>query len=205
MLIYVLDHHPLVGEMISMLILRICPEARILTVDSLKKLNSLINKYETADFVFMEPQSVDCFGSTGIAHIAERLPNATIVAITHSDYIINLNETNNQHKGLYSIINKKDSVKNIFLTLKKLISTQSTELIQINPKIDIIKITKRHRQLLSFLDQGCTNQQIAERLGIKDHTVKVHFFRLFKILGVQNRLQALNKAKTNGWVPDPFF
>lgn len=205
MLIFVLDPHPLVGEMISMLILRIRPEARIIIVDSLKKLDGLMNKYETADFVFMEPQSVDCFGSTGIAHVVERLPDATIITITDCDTVMDAVDVKHQFRGSHHIISKKDNTKIICLKLEKILKTEKTEHFQDNKKINIIKISKRHRQLINCLDKGYTNQQISEKLGIKEQTVKVHFFRLYKLLGAHNRLQALNIAKVNGWISNSTF
>lgn len=205
MLIFILDRHPLVGEMISMLILRIRPEARIISVDSLKKLDRLIDKYETADFVFMEPQSVDCFGSTGIAHVVERLPNAAIIAITDSDTVMTAIDAKHQFRGPHYIVSKKDNTKSICLNLEEIFKIEKKEPPQVDKKIGIIKISKRHRQLINFLDQGYTNQQISEKLGIKENTVKIHFYRLYKLLGAHNRLQALNIAKVNGWISKSIF
>ena len=43
-------------------------------------------------------------------------------------------------------------------------------------------------------------RDIADKLSISEHTVKVHFWRLFRRLGVNSRTQALHFARTNGWV-----
>lgn len=61
--------------------------------------------------------------------------------------------------------------------------------------LQTVKLTRRMKQLLIFLQSGMTNQDIAQKVGISEHTVKVHFCRLFKRLGVNNRLQALHKAQ----------
>lgn len=53
-----------------------------------------------------------------------------------------------------------------------------------------IKLTKRMKQMLTMLDQGLTNGQIAEKIGISEHTVKVHMWRMFVRIGVENRGQA---------------
>jgi DNA-binding CsgD family transcriptional regulator len=54
-----------------------------------------------------------------------------------------------------------------------------------------IKLSKRQKQLLAMLDQGLSNREIAEKLDISEHTVKVHFWRLFTRIGVNSRGQAL--------------
>jgi ATP/maltotriose-dependent transcriptional regulator MalT len=55
-------------------------------------------------------------------------------------------------------------------------------------------------QLLILLQSGMANQAIAQKLGISEHTVKVHFCRLYERLGVNNRLQALHKAQLLGLI-----
>ena len=62
------------------------------------------------------------------------------------------------------------------------------------------KLSKRQKQLILMLDQGLSNKDIADKLSISEHTVKVHFWRLFRRLGVNSRTQALHFARTNGWL-----
>lgn len=66
-----------------------------------------------------------------------------------------------------------------------------------------IQLTRRQLQLLNLLETGKSNEEISKNLQITDHTVKVHFWRLFKRLGVKNRLQALHKAKQLGLIMQP--
>jgi DNA-binding CsgD family transcriptional regulator len=47
------------------------------------------------------------------------------------------------------------------------------------------KLSKRQKQLLKLLDDGLSNRDIAEQLGISEHTVKVHLWRLFRRLDVK--------------------
>lgn len=200
MLIFVLDPHPLVCEIISMLIRREVPEVNIINVNSLKRLNLLIDKYDGVDYVFIEPQSSDFFGAAGVEHITERLPNTTIIAITDSEALLDPTYPNLQYAGVRHIINKRNSIKTISAELRKIINPKNPILQEQSQKFDVIKISKRQIQMLNFLEHGYTNSQIAEKLGIRENTVKVHFFRLFKLLGVSNRLQALSLAKMHGFI-----
>lgn len=56
---------------------------------------------------------------------------------------------------------------------------------------DEIKLSKRQKQLFFFLADGLSNREIAEKLELSEHTVKVHFWRLFQRIGVNSRGQAL--------------
>jgi DNA-binding NarL/FixJ family response regulator len=62
------------------------------------------------------------------------------------------------------------------------------------------KLSKRQKQLIVMLSQGLSNRDIADQIGISEHTVKVHLWRLFRRLGVSSRIQALHFARTNGWL-----
>ncbi len=65
---------------------------------------------------------------------------------------------------------------------------------------DIIeKLTPRQREVLELLCYGSSNKVIADRLGISEHTVKVHVGAIMKKLGVNNRVQVahLVNAYTN--------
>lgn len=54
-----------------------------------------------------------------------------------------------------------------------------------------LKLTKRQKQLMSMLEQGLSNPEIAAQLALSEHTIKVHFGRLFKRINVKSRGQAL--------------
>ena len=53
-----------------------------------------------------------------------------------------------------------------------------------------MKLTKRQKQIMVFLDRGMTNEEIARELDICPPTVNVHMWRLCKKIGVKNRLAA---------------
>lgn len=58
-----------------------------------------------------------------------------------------------------------------------------------------IKLSRKERQLLTLLSQGCSNDVIASRLAISPHTVKTHFYNLYRKLQVRNRVQAATWAQ----------
>ena len=56
-------------------------------------------------------------------------------------------------------------------------------------------LTKREKQILRLTATGVTNTEIGEVLSVSTHTVKTHVYNLFKKIGVNNRIQAVNWAK----------
>lgn len=58
-----------------------------------------------------------------------------------------------------------------------------------------ILLTKREVQILEELATNYSNKEIANRLEISYHTVRVHLKNIYKKLSAQNKLDAINKAK----------
>jgi DNA-binding NarL/FixJ family response regulator len=56
------------------------------------------------------------------------------------------------------------------------------------------RLTPRQRELLRLLAGGCTNTQIARRLGISDGTVRSHLEAIYTRLDVSSRTAAVTRA-----------
>ena len=53
-------------------------------------------------------------------------------------------------------------------------------------------------RMLRLLEEGKTNSEIAEEVGIKLTTVKFHLRNVYERLGVSSRTAALKEAKVRG-------
>lgn len=67
------------------------------------------------------------------------------------------------------------------------------------PQDQLAPLTVREREVLGLLTQGLSNHGIAERLGIREKTVKSHLGNVFAKLGVRDRTQAVLWAKEHGY------
>ena len=63
--------------------------------------------------------------------------------------------------------------------------------VNFEPKGDIEPLTEREREVLTLVAEGKTNQEIAEKLFVRDVTVKTHLNAIFKKLKVKSRTQAV--------------
>jgi DNA-binding NarL/FixJ family response regulator len=64
----------------------------------------------------------------------------------------------------------------------------------LSTEADVLKLTKRQREVLSLLARGLSNKEIARALDIAEATTKIHMAALLRGLGVRNRTEAAFKA-----------
>jgi DNA-binding CsgD family transcriptional regulator len=68
-------------------------------------------------------------------------------------------------------------------------------------------LSKREEEVVGLVANGLINREIAEQLGISEHTVKNYLFRIFDKLGVSTRVElvlyALSSPKTAQSVEAP--
>jgi DNA-binding CsgD family transcriptional regulator len=61
--------------------------------------------------------------------------------------------------------------------------------------------TRRELEVLQLLAQGLTNRQMAERLGVSEHTVKFHVTALLGKFDARTRAEAVARAIRLGLLP----
>ena len=59
------------------------------------------------------------------------------------------------------------------------------------------QLSPREREILALVAEGMPNKQIARRLGIAEHTVKIHLGNVFRRIGVGDRTSAALWAREN--------
>ena len=61
----------------------------------------------------------------------------------------------------------------------------------LNKDVNIDALTPKEKEVLSLVAKGASNQEIADKLCVRDVTVKTHLNSIFKKLKVTNRTQAV--------------
>ncbi len=64
-------------------------------------------------------------------------------------------------------------------------------------------LSERELEVLQYMAEGLTNQEIADLLHLSLNTIKVHSRNIYSKLGTHNRLQAVTTARAYGLLPSP--
>jgi DNA-binding NarL/FixJ family response regulator len=68
-------------------------------------------------------------------------------------------------------------------------------------------VTPREEQVVALVAEGLSNREVAEQLGLSEHTVKKYLFRIFDKLGISTRVELVLYAVNHGdhraaeWLP----
>ncbi len=197
MAIYVIDDHPLMREAVVMLLRRVRPGAEVVELSQLSELDRALSSKGEPELICLDLKLPDTVGISGVKLIKGLLPDvppAVISATPAADV-----EQNCLEAGADVYIEKSAGASEMAAALRAMLAVDS-QYGDLDEGEDwtATKLSKRQKQLIVMLDEGLSNREIAERLGISEHTVKVHLWRLFRRLGVKSRTQTLHFARMNG-------
>jgi len=60
-----------------------------------------------------------------------------------------------------------------------------------------VTLSSAETRVLELVEEGLTNAEIAARLYVVEQTIKFHLSRIYKKLGVRNRVEAVRWAARN--------
>ena len=191
--LYVIDDHPLMREAVVMLMRRLRPGANVIELDRIGGMEAAVKQHGFPDLVCLDLKLPDTTGMSGVHEMKNRFPDAPLAVLSASPAADAEEACIEAGADIY--IEKSSGAQEIGNALRALLTTDGSfeELAPTD-----IKLSKRQKQLIVMLDRGLSNREIADELGISEHTVKVHLWRLFRRLGVKSRTQTIHYARTHG-------
>jgi len=154
-------------------------------------------------------------GVSGVKYICDTWPDVPVVVISVKEDIRSIRSAISS--GVMGYIPKTSS-PNVTISAIKLVlsggiyvpphvlqqdvggsSDTTDEYLEHDPREDerqtakSLGITPRQKDVLDLLTLGKSNKEIADQLGLMPGTVKMHTSRIFKVLNVSNRTEAVTK------------
>ncbi|WP_028602545.1 response regulator transcription factor [Ottowia thiooxydans] len=197
MAIYVIDDHPLMRDAIVMVLRRVRPGSEVVELSQLSDLDEAVALRGAPEIFCLDLKLPDTVGISGVKVLKATYP-AVPLAVISATPAADVEEWCRE-AGADVYIEKSSGAGEIAATLRAMMQPEGQDGESEDGEAGgPTKLTKRQKQLIIMLDEGLSNRDIAERLGISEHTVKVHLWRLFRRLGVKSRTQTLHFARLNG-------
>ena len=196
MSLYVIDDHPMVRQMIGMLLRRLRPASKVVELEKFSELQAALIKNGEPELFVLDLLLPGVKGATAISDVKKMYPEIPLVVLSAMPSGEARDACLEAGADLY--IEKSTDTGEISQAIHDIMKTEDEETDADVVVVGDIKLSKRQKQLILMLDRGLSNRDIAAELNISEHTVKVHLWRLFRRLGVKSRTQTLHFARTHG-------
>ena len=87
---------------------------------------------------------------------------------------------------------------NLLARIETLLRRSNWKKAEVKKIESINSLTQREKEILKLVSIGESNSQIAEKLFIREITVKTHLNNIYRKIGVENRVQATILAMNAG-------
>ena len=175
-------------------------------LQGIKKLTSEKNDYDLVLLDVMMP-NMDGWETLKTIRTNKKLENIPVIMITA------LNEEQKEISGLKfgadDYVVKPFILPNLLARIEALLrrsTWQKEKVINVDLKFvqegEIEPLTAREKEILKMVSQGASNNDIAEKLFVREVTVKTHLNSIFKKLKVKNRTQAVLLAMQMRMIED---
>jgi DNA-binding NarL/FixJ family response regulator len=196
MSLYVIDDHPMVRQMIGMLLRRLRPASKVVELEKFSELQAALIKNGEPELFVLDLLLPGVKGATAISDVKKMYPEIPLVVLSAMPSGEARDACLEAGADLY--IEKSTDSSEISAAIQDIMKSDNGDDDAEVVVIGDIKLSKRQKQLILMLDRGLSNRDIAAELSISEHTVKVHLWRLFRRLGVKSRTQTLHFARTHG-------
>jgi DNA-binding NarL/FixJ family response regulator len=189
------------SQAITFLLRRIDPTKNVVEVHAFSKLQELMLINGQPEAFIIEPLMMGINGTSGIEKIKKNYPTTPLIML--SSLPSEEAEKSCLEAGADLYIEKTTALKDLFkLIHDQLNSLGELKVDQTHPLLPqgLLKLSKRQKQLLLLVDAGLSNEDIAKKLEISAHTVKVHLWRFYKKIGISSRTQLIKFSRDNGYL-----
>ncbi|MSQ56607.1 MAG: response regulator transcription factor [Limnohabitans sp.] len=195
MSLYVVDDHPLLRQAIGMLLRRLKPASKVVELEKYSELQAAFIKNGEPELFVLDLLLPGVKGTSAIQEVKGMYPATPLVVLSAMPSGEARDACLEAGADLY--IEKSTDSSEISAAIQGILKMEGDD-DEVKIAIGEVKLSKRQKQLILMLDRGLSNRDVATELGISEHTVKVHLWRLFRRLGVKSRTQTLHFARSRG-------
>jgi DNA-binding NarL/FixJ family response regulator len=213
--VLIADDHALMRSGLSLLIKKIDKKIVFFETSNLAETVDRLNNVEQLDILLLDLSMPGMEGISSAKYICETWPEVPIIVISVEEGFRSIRSA--LSCGVMGYI-PKSSTPNVTLSAIQMVLsggiyvpphllleglTSSQDIIleasgaepneRVRRRKKFFGLTSRQEDVLNLLSYGKSNKNIASQLGLMPGTVKMHIARIFKILSVSNRTEAVIK------------
>lgn len=160
-------------------------------LDGVQALKILAKDNEKIDIVLLDVMMPNMDGWETLKHIRsdERIKNLPVIMLT---------AVNDEQKMVAGLKNGADDyivkpfiLPNLLARMEAVLRRANLTTKSNKIKTDLDNLTAKEKDVMELVSQGLSNKQIADKLFVREVTIKSHLNNIFKKLKVENRTQAV--------------
>lgn len=166
--------------------------------DGISGLEFLENNYQNIDLVLLDIMMPKMDGWETLKRIRENKKFNTIPVIMLTAVDEDYKQISGLKIGADDYIVKPFVLPNLLARIEALIrrsrwnkNKENKTVTNVKATENIGKLTQRELEILKMVSKGASNADIAEKLFVKEVTIKTHLNSIYKKLNVENRVQAV--------------
>jgi len=215
MKILLIDHHVLFREGLCQILQQVPGGVvEIIEAGNFTDGLNLAGQHPDLDLTLLELNSPGCDGAISIKFFRQCYPHIPVVVVSSEDGHLATNKA--LSNGASGFVSKKSTVSVLLDTLNLVLSGNVYVPPQFLQKSGMATwnknnlngagsqnagkhgLTARQIEVLGYLAAGISNKEIAEKINLAEGTTKAHIAAIYRILRVNNRIEAMRVAKQLG-------
>ena len=203
MKLLVVDDHSVVREGLAALLLTFGKDTKVFGAEDGPQALAIVEKESDLDVVILDLAMPGMNGMKVLEELGSRRPGLPVMVLSASEEADYVRQT--MAKGALGYVPKSASPDTLIAAIKFVLQGEiyvppfmlnASGAASSSVNKGLPRLTKRQEEVLAALCKGLSNKGIARELDMSEKTVKAHITTIFRLLGVQNRTQAVNLARS---------
>ncbi|MEJ5031861.1 MULTISPECIES: response regulator [Comamonas] len=206
----VADDHPLFRAAVVQVIRGRFGAFEVLEASSASSLSAALAAHPGIELVLLDLTMPGTHGFSALLHVRGAYPQLPVVVISSNDHPRIIRRA--QQFGASGFISKAAAADAITAAIEAVLEgdtvfpSMAAELSQEDAELAarMAQLTPHQFKTLLYLADGLLNKQIAQEMGVTEHTVKVHVTAILKKLGCHSRTQVavlVRNLEADGGLP----
>lgn len=202
----VVDDHALFLEGLRLLLDRRAGEFRVHEAGSGAAASVFLERTDDLDLVLLDWHLPDLDAAQYIRAMAAADPPVPVIVVSATEEVANIAKA--LDAGALGFVPKSESSTRLLGAIRHVLDGHVHLSSELGRAVsawrrgrDGPSLSPRQEEILGMLAEGLSNRQIAQRLDIREATVKTHVTALLNLVGADNRTSCVHLARERGLLP----